>query len=105
VAVERLSLIGIAVDEEELTHLAVAKAVANREVTVGLGIYAAAAALGLAFVPLSQERYELVIPAEIWHSPAMQLLVELVRSAQLRETIAALGGYDTAETGLERWLA
>jgi molybdate-binding protein/DNA-binding transcriptional regulator YhcF (GntR family) len=91
-------------EREELTHLAVARAVADREVTVGLGIYAAAAAHGLAFVPLSRERYELVIPAEIWHSPAIQLLVELVRSPQLRETIATLGGYDTAETGSERWL-
>ncbi len=91
-------------DREELTHLAVARAVADREVTVGLGIYAAAAAQGLAFVPLSRERYELIIPAEIWHSPAIQLLVELVCSAELRETITTLGGYDTAETGSERWL-
>ena len=90
---------------EELTHLAVARAVADGEATAGLGIHAAAAAHGLAFIPLSQERYELVIPAEIWESPAIQALVDVVRSPQLGETITTLGGYDTSETGRERWVS
>ena len=92
-------------EREELTHLAVARAVADGEATAGLGIHAAAAAHGLAFIPLSQERYELVIPAEIWESPAIQALVDVVRSPQLGETITTLGGYDTSETGRERWVS
>ena len=92
-------------EREELTHLAVARAVADGEATVGVGIYAAAAAHGLAFIPLSQERYELVIPAEIWDSPAIQVLVEIVHSSQLNDTLATLGGYDTTETGRARWIS
>jgi putative molybdopterin biosynthesis protein len=89
---------------EELTHLAVARAVAEGRATVGLGIHAAAAAYGLAFVPLTQERYELVIPGENWDTPPIQVLIELIRSPHFGETIATLGGYDSSQTGSERWV-
>src|SRR5205814_4953749 len=49
-------------EREEFTHLAVAAAVASGMADCGLGIAAAAAALGLEFVPLFKERYDLVIP-------------------------------------------
>jgi putative molybdopterin biosynthesis protein len=91
--------------QEELTHLAVARAVAEGRATVGLGIHAAAAAYGLAFVPLTQERYELVIPGESWSLLAIQALVETVRSSTLKKSIATLGGYDSSRTGSERWVS
>jgi putative molybdopterin biosynthesis protein len=92
-------------EREELTHLAVARAVDEGEATVGLGIHAAAAAYGLAFVPLAQERYDLVVPESVWDMPAIQTLVAVVRSARFRNDVDALGGYDTAETGREEWVS
>ncbi len=50
--------------QEEYTHLSVAAAVASGRADCGLGIAAAAQALDLDFVPLFQERYDLVIPKE-----------------------------------------
>ncbi len=91
-------------EREEMTHLAVARAVAEEEATVGLGIYAAAAAHGLSFAPLTQERYDLVFPEEVWNTTAAQQLAEVVRSPRLKESISALGGYDTSETGRETWV-
>lgn len=86
---------------EELTHLAVARAVYEGEATVGLGISAAAAAYGLGFVPLTQERYDLVFPEAVWNSPAAQILRALVASPRFQEAVVAFGGYDTTETGRE----
>ena len=91
-------------EREELTHLAVARAVDQGEATVGLGIHAAASAYGLDFVPLTQERYDLVFPEAVWSVPAAQALVAIARSARFREAVAALGGYDTSETGRETWI-
>jgi molybdate-binding protein/DNA-binding transcriptional regulator YhcF (GntR family) len=91
-------------EREELTHLAVARAVDQGEATVGLGIHAAASAYGLGFVPLTQERYDLVFPEAVWSVPAAQALVAIVRSARFREAVVALGGYDTSETGRETWI-
>jgi len=90
---------------EETTHLAVASAVEQGEATVGLGIHAAASAYGLDFVPLTQERYDLVLPEVAWGLPAAQALIMVVRSPQFREAIAAFGGYDTSETGRETWIS
>jgi molybdate-binding protein/DNA-binding transcriptional regulator YhcF (GntR family) len=91
-------------DREESTHLAVARAIADEEANCGLGIRSAADAYGLDFVPLAHERYDLAIPDEAWPSAAVQALVEIVRSPAFQLAVAALGGYDTAQTGQETWV-
>lgn len=92
-------------ERAEATHLAVARAVAEGEATAGLGIRAAGDAFGLHFVPLAWEQYDLAIPEEVWERPAAQRLVEVIRSPRFGEAVAALGGYDTATTGQERWVS
>jgi putative molybdopterin biosynthesis protein len=91
-------------DREELTHLAVARAVDQGEATVGLGIHAAASAYGLDFVPLTKERYDLVLPEAVWDAPAAQALIGVIRSSRFVDAVVDLGGYDTAETGRVIWI-
>lgn len=91
-------------DQEESTHLGVARAVAEGRATAGLGISAAAAAHGLDFVPLGQERYDLVVPLEIRDAPPLQALREVVVSPHFKQAVLALGGYDVSETGTETLL-
>ncbi|MBK8047050.1 MAG: substrate-binding domain-containing protein [Anaerolineales bacterium] len=55
-------------DNEATTHLAVATAIARGDVDCGLGIQAAAQTMGLDFVPLFDERYDLIIPVENYES-------------------------------------
>ena len=83
----------------EYTHLAIAAAVAGGTADAGLGILAAARALGLDFVPLAKERYDLVIPREHYESPALQALLEVVRSEEFKHEVQAMGGYDVSQTG------
>ena len=87
-----------------VTHEAVARAVAENTATAGLGIQAAALAHGLDFVPLTQERYDLVFPEAVWNSAAGQLLVAVIRSSEFRETVLQLQGYDLTAMGQETWL-
>ncbi len=87
--------------DEEVTHLGVARAVAEQRADVGLGISAAASAYGLDFVPLGQERYDLVIPAELWDTPSLRALRAVVGSTSFKDAVEALGGYDVSETGRE----
>ncbi len=91
-------------EREQLTHLGVARAVAEGEADVGLGIYSAALAFGLDFVPLTLERYDLVIPEGVRESPPVMALVEVVRSEEFIELVRTMGGYETHETGNETWL-
>ncbi|MFH1833563.1 MAG: substrate-binding domain-containing protein [bacterium] len=91
-------------DQEASTHLGVARAVAEGRATAGLGIGAAAAAYSLDFVPLGQERYDLVIPLEVWDAPPMRALRTVALSPQFKQAVMALGGYDVSETGAETLL-
>jgi putative molybdopterin biosynthesis protein len=90
--------------EEAVTHSEVTRAIAEGRADVGLGVEAAALAYGLDFVPLTMERYDLVIPVEVWDSPPAQALVRWLSSAEARAAIADLGGYDIGETGRVTWV-
>jgi putative molybdopterin biosynthesis protein len=86
-------------NQEEYTHLAVAAAVASGRADCGLGIAAAAQALELDFVPLFQERYDLVIPREYYQSELLAPLLELLKQDDFRKAVAALPGYDIEPMG------
>jgi putative molybdopterin biosynthesis protein len=86
-------------DREEFTHLAVAAAVAGGRVDVGLGVLSAARALGMDFVALRNEQYDLVIPREFYDSELVQPLLALIRHQAFQQQVEALGGYDVSTMG------
>jgi putative molybdopterin biosynthesis protein len=89
-------------EREVTTHIAVALAVKSGEAEAGLCVYSAAKALGLPFVPVSQERYELVIRREHADDLRIRALVNVIRSPEFKTILNRLGGYDTSETGFLR---
>jgi molybdopterin molybdotransferase/putative molybdopterin biosynthesis protein len=86
-------------EREVVTHLAVAVDVASGVADCGLGIAAAAQALGLDFVPVAEERYDLVIPAEEWEGARLAPLRAVLADARFREAVHALPGYDVSRMG------
>ncbi len=84
---------------EEFTHMAVAAAVLSGAADVGLGIHAAARALGLDFIPVVTEQYDLVIPECHFETKAVQELLEVIASDPFKERVVALGGYHVEKTG------
>lgn len=88
-------------EREEFTHMAVAAAVMSGAAGVGLGILAAARALGLDYVPLFHERYDLAIPRRHWESPLMEPLRRALADPAYRAAVQALGGYDVTRMGQE----
>ena len=100
-----LSLMGTAPEQivgysqEEYTHLGVAAAIASGRADCGLGIAAAAQALELDFIPLFQERYDLVIPKRFAEDDLLAPLFGLLAERRFQETVAQLPGYDVSEMG------
>jgi len=86
---------------QEYTHLAVAAAVKSGTADCGLGILAAARALGLDFVPLFQERYDLVIPVEHYEGELLEPLLEIISNngSGFAQRVEQLGGYDVSNMG------
>jgi putative molybdopterin biosynthesis protein len=82
------------------SHLEVAQRIARGQSDVGMGVGSAARLLGLDFIPLQHERYDLVIPnAYLTGHPGLAVFLETIVSRPFRAEIDALGGYDTRETG------
>ncbi len=100
-----LNLLGIAAgqvngyDDEEYTHLGVAAAVASGRADCGMGIPAAAQALELDFVPLYQERYDLIIPKVFAESALLSPLMGILHLPAFQNAVKALPGYDTGIMG------
>ena len=86
-------------ENEEFTHMSVAVAVQSGAVDVALGIFAAARALNLDFIPVVTEQYELVIPEIYFESENIQILLETINSSEFKNQVEALGGYSTKRTG------
>jgi molybdate-binding protein len=74
-------------------------AVLSEGADCGMGIYAAARALDLDFIPIAEERYDLVIPDWSLDDPKIRLLLEIIETPGFRETVTALGGYDPSRSG------
>ena len=88
-------------DYEEYTHMAVSVAVLSGKADVGLGIKSAAVALDLDFIPLVEERYDLLISESSLDLPMIQAVLEIIKGEPFKEAVEKLGGYSTRETGLE----
>ncbi|MGB8718107.1 MAG: substrate-binding domain-containing protein, partial [Desulfobacterales bacterium] len=84
---------------EEFTHMAVAVAVLSGAADAGLGIYAAARALNLDFIPVVTEQYDLVIPVAYLDSENIRILLETINTAEFKRAVGRLGGYSTDKTG------
>ncbi|MCD6560187.1 MAG: molybdopterin biosynthesis protein [Deltaproteobacteria bacterium] len=86
-------------DHDEFTHMAVAVDVLSGAADCGMGIFAAAKALDLGFIPMVREQYDLVIPTEIVERPNILAVIETIRSRHFRERVMELGGYDPSRSG------
>lgn len=85
------------------TEAEAAQAVAQGAAEAALGIEAMARGFGLGFLPLLQERYDLLIDRRAYFSPPLQRLMGFAQSPALGEKAAALGGYDVTGLGAVRW--
>ena len=81
------------------THLEVGLKILRAEADVGIASGTAAQLLGLDFIPLTRERFDIVIPKARFFSPGVQRLLEIVGSRDFRCRVEALGGYDTSDSG------
>ena len=86
-------------EREMFTHTTVAAAVAGGSADVGLGVLAAARALGLEFIPVARERYDLLVLRSFVGSPGFRALECALADPCFRAEVESLGGYDLSRSG------
>jgi molybdate transport repressor ModE-like protein len=84
---------------EEYTHRAIAATVATGGADAGFGVQAAAAELGLDFVPVLRERYWLAMRTRTAATPAAQRLLEALSGKPFSRIARGFVGYDFAGAG------
>ncbi len=86
-------------DRTVATHDAVGAAIATGTADVGPGLRATAVAWKLDFIPLGDERYDLIIPHTELKTPHVEQLLGMLQSPAFRHTAETLAGYDLSKTG------
>lgn len=81
------------------THLEVALKVFFGEADVGLGIEYVAHLFPLDFVSLKEERFDLVVPKELWSTKVIQGLIADIDPVRISRLSHTLPGYDLKDTG------
>jgi putative molybdopterin biosynthesis protein len=85
-------------EKEVGTHMAVAASIAAGTVDTGLGVKAAALALGLDFIPIAEEQYDLLlnfVPTD----ERLRAIIDILQSHEFRHEVEELGGYDLDDAG------
>jgi molybdate-binding protein len=80
-------------------------AVLEGRADTGLAVEAVARALRLDFVPVTRERFDLLIGRREYFEPPIQSLLEFARGPAFRDRAAAMGGYDLSGLGTVRYNA
>ncbi len=86
-------------EREEHTHLNIAAAVAAGTARAGLGILPAARAFNLDFVPLVEERYDLLMNESFYNSREAETLFKIIADPGFQEKVEAMGGYSMRDAG------
>lgn len=86
----------------EGSHDHVAHAVALGAADAGISTRRAAAAHGLGFVPLSEERFDLLLPAALLDDPRVGRVLDALHGEPFRREVAALPGYTAAPKEVTR---
>lgn len=80
-------------------HLEVAAAIATGLADFGVTLRVAAEVYGLGFVPIREERYDLVILKRDLDSVPVKVMLDALNSGALAREVAQLCGYDTSQMG------
>jgi excisionase family DNA binding protein len=86
-------------DAAVTTHLDVGLRILRGDADAGLATRTTAQTLGLDFISLTRERFDIVIPKERFFSSGIRVLLDLLGSHDFRRPVEALGGYDTTGSG------
>ena len=82
------------------SHLTMATAIAEGEADLAIGTERVSRQIrGIDFIPLMEERFDLVIRKETLQAPSVQRMLDILRSEPFRKEITAFSGNDYRDLG------
>ena len=90
-------------EREVYTHMEVGLSILAKEADVGIATCAVAKLLGLGFVPLTQECFDMILDESVFFERGIQALLEIINSEDFKNKVTGLGGYDFKSSGKIRY--
>ena len=81
-------------ERDMTTHMAVAAAVSAGTADAGVGVFSAARAMGLDFIPIGFEEYDFAIPEQFMETGMIRAFLEVLQSGDFKKILEELGGYE-----------
>ena len=86
-------------DREVYTHFEVGLAILSKEADVGIATIAASKLLGLPFISITQESFDMILDQSTFFQKGIQAFIEVLNSQGFRNRIEELGSYDFKNSG------
>lgn len=89
----------IGYSRESFTHISVATLVASGSADAGLGVYTAAKAYGLGFIPVCDEEYDFLVNIDAIAPKMLDSFLNILKSWEFSRALEYMGGYKTLNSG------
>jgi putative molybdopterin biosynthesis protein len=86
-------------DQEVYTHVEVGLTVLSGEADAGIATVAVSRLMGLHFIPITRENFDMVLGQSTYFNQGVQALMDILRSPGFRERFERLGGYGFEDSG------
>lgn len=86
-------------ENEVCTHIEVGFAILSGEADAGLATHSTSQILGLNFIALARESFDMIVGQEAFFKPGIQAIIETVKSPDFRKHVSVLEGYDFRDSG------
>jgi putative molybdopterin biosynthesis protein len=86
-------------DNEAYTHLEVGQSVHSKEANLGIATVAVANLFGLAFIPIREEQFDMILDQSTFFEPSVQAFIEVLRSKDFHKRVEKLGNYNFKDSG------
>jgi putative molybdopterin biosynthesis protein len=84
---------------EVYTHFEVGLAILSREADVGIATIAVSKLLGLPFIPITHESFDMILDQSTYFQKGIQAFIEILKSQEFRSRVEKLGNYDFKNSG------
>ena len=86
-------------EREVYTHFEVGLSILSKEADVGIATVAVSKLLGLPFIPITQESFDMILDQTTFFEKGIQAFIEILNSQEFRNRIGGLGSYDFKNSG------
>ena len=86
-------------EKEVYTHFEIGLSILSKEADVGIATVVVSKLLGLPFIPITRESFDMILDKSTFFEKGVQAFIEILHSQEFRNRVARVGNYDFRNSG------